>query len=187
MNRVFSLVPVSSSVSDDRGFRSRNILFTSFLLGALTGTVGTVRFPVEDFFSFPGFFSGPADFLWLFWAGSWLDLVVVFLGSSLIGFLFLPLVFAVRGFLVSRGVSLLIGSGITPLLAGGLIGLPALFSMTALFFIAEEAFDASLSLYRLGKGLPVRFRFVSSERLICSAWLLFASAAVRQFLIPLLR
>jgi len=187
MNRVFSLVPTIPSAPDDRGSRSRNVLFSAFLLGALAGTAAAIRFPAKDFSFSPAVFSGSADFLWLFWAGSWLDLVVVFLGSSLIGFLLLPVVFLVRGFLVSRGVSLLIGSGISPLLAGGLIGLPALFSLTALFFIAEEAFDASLSLYRLGKGLPTRYQFISPERLICSAWLLFASAAVRQFLIPLLR
>lgn len=187
MNTAHSLIPISSLPPMNVGSGVCRILLGSFFLGSVVGTGLFLTARLGGVSIVPMVFSGAADLLWLFWVNSWTDLVVVFLGSSIVGFLLLPLVFVCRGLLVTSLFSVFLYNGFSPFLAGMAVGLPAFFSLTALFFIAEEAFVSSLSLYRLGRGASVRFRFISSERLIVSAALLFLSAAAWQFLLPLLR
>ena len=95
--------------------------------------------------------------------------------------------FFFRGFLLSYSVSVLLAGGVPAARACLIVGLPALFSLTALFLLGEEAFCSSLDIYRTCRGYPtVRFSFVSADRLLIAALLVSAAAFVRQLLIPLL-
>ena len=111
----------------------------------------------------------------------------VFLSAVLFGFLLLPILFLFRGFLLSYSVSVLLAGGVPAGRACLIVGIPALFSLTALFLLGEEAFCSSLDIYRTCRGYPtVRFSFVSADRLLIAALLVSAAAFVRQLLIPLL-
>ena len=113
--------------------------------------------------------------------------IAVFLSAVLFGFLLLPILFLFRGFLLSYSVSVLLAGGVPAGRACLIVGLPALFSLTALFLLGEEAFCSSLDIYRTCRGYPtVRFSFVSADRLLIAALLVSAAAFVRQLLIPLL-
>lgn len=131
--------------------------------------------------------SDSAGYLRLLWTYSAPCFIAVFLSAVLFGFLLLPILFLFRGFLLSYSVSVLLAGGISAVKACLIIGIPALFSLSALFLLGEEAFCSSLDIYRTCRGYPrVRFSFVSADRVLIAALLLSAAALVRQLLIPLL-
>ena len=89
--------------------------------------------------------------------------------------------------MIALCLAALLACGVSAGKACLIIGIPALFSLSALFLLGEEAFCSSLDIYRTCRGYPrVRFSFVSADRLLTAALLLSAAAFVRQLLIPLL-
>ena len=163
----------------------------SACLGAVFGTVfgfSSVGFSTESVLSLAGENAAEAsNYFWLLWCYSWPCMLSVFLSATLFGFALLPFLFAFRGFLLSFGEAALLRGGFSYGAACLTVGLPALFSFTALLLIGEESFLSSLGIYRTCLGYPrIRFSFVSVDRLLFAALLLSAAALVRQFLIPLL-
>lgn len=170
---------------------ARRILSLSVCLGAVFGTLAVFlfSFPIPEgiaaladaaLFDSTGYFR-------ILWTYSAPCIIAVFLSAVLFGFLLLPILFLFRGFLLSYSVSALLMSGISAGKACLIIGIPALFSLFALFLLGEEAFCSSLDIYRTCRGYPrVRFSFISADRLLIAALLLSAAALARQLLIPLL-
>lgn len=163
------------------------VLPLAMLFGASLGTLAGSRIfpPVPESVASlaDASLSGSAGYLRLLWTYSAPCFIAVFLSAVLFGFLLLPILFLFRGFLLSYSVSVLLAGGVP----AGIVGLPALFSLTALFLLGEEAFCSSLDIYRTCRGYPtVRFSFVSADRLLIAALLVSAAAFVRQLLIPLL-
>ena len=170
---------------------ARRILPLAVCLGALLGTLAVFFFsrPMPDGIASlaDAALSDSAGYLRLLWTYSAPCFIAVFLSAVLFGFLLLPILFLFRGFLLSYSVSVLLAGGISAMKACLIIGIPALFSLSALFLLGEEAFCSSLDIYRTCRGYPrVRFSFVSADRLLIAALLLSAAAFVRQLLIPLL-
>ncbi len=187
--------PVDAATSAPLIFRfskpARWILPLAVCLGAALGTL--VVFVSTR--SIPGSVASLADatltnstgFLRLLWTYSAPCFVTVFLSAVLFGFILLPILFLFRGFLLSYSVAALLAGGVSAGKACLIIGIPAFFSLSALFLLGEEAFCSSLDIYRTCRGCPrIRFSFVSTDRLLISALLLSAAAFVRQLLIPLL-
>ena len=170
---------------------ARRILSLSVCLGAVFGTLAVFlfSFPIPEgiaaladaaLFDSTGYFR-------ILWTYSAPCIIAVFLSAVLFGFLLLPILFLFRGFLLSYSVSALLMSGISAGKACLIIGIPALFSLCALFLLGEEAFGSSFDRYRTCRGYPrVRFSFISADRLLIAALLLSAAALARQLLIPLL-
>ena len=170
---------------------ARRILSLSVCLGAVFGTLAVFlfSFPIPEgiaaladaaLFDSTGYFR-------ILWTYSVPCIIAVFLSAVLFGFLLLPILFLFRGFLLSYSVSALLMSGISAGKACLIIGIPALFSLFALFLLCEEAFCYSLDIYQTCRGYPrVRCSFISADRLLIAALLLSAAALARQLLIPLL-
>ena len=170
---------------------ARRILPLAVCLGALLGTLAVTFFsrPMPDSIASlaDAALSDSTGYLRLLWTYYAPCFIAVFLSAVLFGFLLLPILFLFRGFLLSYSVSVLLAGGISAGKACLIIGIPALFSLSALFLLGEEAFCSSLDIYRTCRGYPrVRFSFVSADRLLIAALLLSAAAFVRQLLIPLL-
>ena len=186
--------PDDAAISAPRILRlaqpARRVLPLAMLFGAWLGTLAGSRIfpPVpESVASLADALSGSAGYLRLLWTYSAPCFIAVFLSAVLFGFLLLPILFLFRGFLLSYSVSVLLTGGVPAGRACLIVGLPALFSLTALFLLGEEAFCSSLDIYRTCRGYPaVRFSFVSADRLLIAALLVSAAAFVRQLLIPLL-
>ena len=175
--------PDDAAISAPRILRlarpARRVLPLAMLFGA---SLGTLAGSLAD-----AALSGSAGYLRLLWTYSAPCFIAVFLSAVLFGFLLLPILFLFRGFLLSYSVSVLLTGGVPAGRACLIVGLPALFSLTALFLLGEEAFCSSLDIYRTCRGYPaVRFSFVSADRLLIAALLVSAAAFVRQLLIPLL-
>ena len=178
--------PDDAAISAPRILRlarpARRVLPLAMLFGASLGTVPESVASLAD-----ASLSGSAGYLRLLWTYSAPCFIAVFLSAVLFGFLLLPILFLFRGFLLSYSVSVLLAGGVPAARACLIVGLPALFSLTALFLLGEEAFCSSLDIYRTCRGYPtVRFSFVSTDRLLIAALLVSAAAFVRQLLIPLL-
>lgn len=185
-----------AAISDAPAFRSvrwsRRILVFSFCAGASIGTFavfGFSRFLPERVFSLADAASlEPIGYFPLLWTYSVPCLIAVFLSAVLFGFVLLPILFLFRGFLLSYSASLLLRSGTGTGSVCLLLGLPALFSLSALFLLGEEAFCSSLDIYRTYRGYPrIRIPFISADRLLTASLLISAAAFVRRFLIPLLK
>ena len=109
------------------------------------------------------------------------------LSAALFGFLMIPFLFFVRGFLFSFSAASVMLSGVSAGTACLIVGAPALFSFFALFLLGEEAFCSSLDIYRTCRGYPrIRFSLISADRFLLAALFNLAAAAVRVYLIPLL-
>ena len=187
--------PDDAAISAPRILRlaqpARRVLPLAMLFGASLGTLAGSRIfpPVPESVASlaDASLSGSAGYLRLLWTYSAPCFIAVFLSAVLFGFLLLPILFLFRGFLLSYSVSVLLAGGVPAGMACLIVGLPALFSLTALFLLGEEAFCSSLDIYRTCRGYPtVRFSFASADRLLIAALLVFAAAFVRQLLIPLL-
>ena len=184
--------PDDAAISAPRILRlarpARRVLPLAMLFGASLGTLAGSRiFPPVPESVADASLSGSAGYLRLLWTYSAPCFIAVFLSAVLFGFLLLPILFLFRGFLLSYSVSVLLAGGVPAARACLIVGLPALFSLTALFLLGEEAFCSSLDIYRTCRGYPtVRFSFVSADRLLIAALLVSAAAFVRQLLIPLL-
>ena len=170
---------------------ARWILPLAVCLGAVLGTLAVFFFPhpvPEHVASLAdAAFSNSTGYLRLLWTYSAPCFITVFLSAVLFGFVLLPILFLARGFLLSYSAAALLASGVSAGKACLILGIPALFSLSALFLLGEEAFCSSLDIYRTCRGYPrIRFSFVSTDRLLIAALLLSAAAFVRQLLTPLL-
>ncbi len=186
---------VDAAVSAPLIFRfskpAHRILPLAICFGAALGTLAVSFFPhlVPDGLASlaDAALSDSTGYLRLLWTYSAPCLITVFLSAVLFGFLLIPILFLFRGFLLSYSISALLTSGVPAGKACLIIGIPALFSLSALFLLGEEAFCSSLDIYRTCRGNPrIRFSFASADRLLIAALLLSASAFVRQLLVPLL-
>lgn len=161
-----------------------------FLAGTLIGSLVKTFHPMQmDVFSItesmePGAFG----YLRNLFTVSWPSLFVLFFASSAVGFLLIPPLFVLRGYMMSASACVLLTSdamGLLPMIL--ILGVPALFSTAALFLLGEDAFSSSFSLYRICAGFPRgRYSFVSSGRLMLAAVLLTTAAVTQQLMIPLL-
>lgn len=188
--------PVDAATSAPLIFRfsrpARWILPLAICLGAVVGTLAFFFSPhpiprrvasLAD-----AAFSNSTGYFRLLWTYSAPCLIAVFLSAVLFGFILLPILFLFRGFLLSYSAAVLLAGGFSAGKACLIIGIPAFFSLSALFLLGEEAFCSSLDIYRTCRGYPrIRFSFVSTDRLLIAALLLSAAAFVRQLLIPLLK
>ena len=168
---------------------ARWILPLAVCLGAVLGTLNVFFFPhplPEHAASLAdAAFSNSTGYLRLLWTYSVPCLITVFLSAALFGFVLLPILFFFRGFLLSYSTAALLACGVSAGKACLIVGIPALFSLSALFLLGEEAFCSSLDIYRTCRGYPrIRFSFVSTDRLLFAELLLSAAAFVRQLLIP---
>ena len=187
--------PDDAAISAPRILRlarpARRVLPLAILFGAALGTLAGTRFaprlPEIAVSLADVSLSDSTGYFRILWTYSAPCFIAVFLSAVLFGFLLLPILFLFRGFLLSYSVSMLLMGGVPAERACLIVGLPALFSLTALFLLGEEAFCSSLDIYRTCRGYPaVRFSFVSADRLLIAALLVSAAAFVRQLLIPLL-
>ena len=168
------------------------LLVFFFLAGVLAGAL-----PGRDFPLFPdvpalmdsaGSSGVVPGYLLNLLSVSWPSLCALFLAGSAVGFLLIPLLFALRGCMISTSICVLLSGGV---FGFGqilfLVGLPAFFSAGAMFLLGEDALSSSFALYRICVGFPRgRYTFVSSDRLVFAAVLLTTAALIRQFVIPLL-
>lgn len=168
---------------------ARWILPLAVCLGAVLGTLNVFFFshPLPEHAASLAdvAFSNSTGYLRLLWTYSVPCLITVFLSAVLFGFVLLPILFFFRGFLLSYSAAALLACGVSAGKACLIVGIPALFSLSALFLLGEEAFCSSLDIYRTCRGYPrIRFSFVSTDRLLFAVLLLSAAAFVRQLLIP---
>ena len=165
------------------------LFFVFFLAGSTVGTFVALR-SGGGFFELCRLSSDEHSFinyLLGLWTLSWPSLLAVFLASSVVGFLLLPCLFLLRGYMISASVGALLASAACSWYRAALIvGLPSLFSTAALFLLCDEAFSSSYVLYRTCMGTPrLRYSFLSADRVAVSAVLLTTAAVIQQFLIPL--
>lgn len=108
--------------------------------------------------------------------------------TSVVGFLLLPGLFFLRGYMVAASAaSLWAGLGISWASVAVCLGLPAALSTAALYLLCDDAFSASLLLFRTCSGGPrLHFDFVSSRRILIAAVLLAGAAGIQQVFVPLL-
>lgn len=169
-----------------------------FLCGALLGAYGA-RFAdqaLSDYLegwlsilkggelSFPSFWQ-------VLWNTVKYPLLVVFFSFSLVGVVAIPVVSAVRGFLLSFSAIVMIntyGSGAWGLVLS-VLGLGSLFSIPCLFLLSAQSFGAALSLLQMVAGTQKRGilgicnrRWAFGLLLVCGVLLL--SAVVETFLLP---
>ena len=117
------------------------VLPLAMLFGASLGTLAGSRIfpPIPESVASlaDASLSGSAGFLRLLWTYSAPCFIAVFLSAVLFGFLLLPILFLFRGFLLSYSVSVLLAGGVPAARACLIVGLPALFSLTALFSFSK--------------------------------------------------
>ena len=185
----------TAAISAPRIFRlssaGRWILPLSMCLGASLGTFAAHYLPhgvpPQILSLADGISVESVGYFRLLWIYSLPCLLAVILSAALFGFILLPWIFLFRGFLLSFSVAALLSGGISAACACWIIGVPALFSLSSLFLLGEEAFCSSLDIYRTCRGYPhVHFSLISVDRLLLAALLITAAAFVRQFLVPLI-
>ena len=189
MSDTRSLVPV---LEEGRPAISRRIIWllcSFFALGRVLGTLFFRSLPlsasIRDLIAVSGGY-GATGFLWAWCLAAWPCFVFLFFATSFLGCFLLPTIFFLRGFLLSGSVMLLSRSAFSPGVSFLLLGLPAFFSLSALFLVGEDSFFSSLCLLdscREKRTAP--YTFVSSRRLLSSFVFLLLSAAARELLLPL--
>lgn len=163
-----------------------------FVAGAVAGSLVGMRSPWEaaagvlDKLALDG--RGLSSYLWGLWTMAWPSLVAVFFATSVVGFLLLPGLFFLRGYMAAASAAALwAGAGVSWLGVTACVGLPAALSIGALYLLCDDAFSASLLLFRTCSGGPrLHFDFVSSRRILIAAILLAAASGAQQLFIPLL-
>ncbi len=163
-----------------------------FLVGAGAGSLVGVRSPSDAaagvLDKLAAGVPGAASYFWGLWTMAWPSLVAVFFATSVVGFLLLPGLFFLRGYMVAASAaSLWAGLGISWASVAVCLGLPAALSTAALYLLCDDAFSASLLLFRTCSGGPrLHFDFVSSRRILIAAVLLAGAAGIQQVFVPLL-
>lgn len=131
------------------------------------------------------------DFLSVLWSSCRYHLAAVCLGFSVLGVIGIPFLLGVRGFFLSFSAAVFIrimGSG-GLLLAFGIFGITAFFTLPCLFILATQAFSSSyillgIALNRTG-SVPVYTSGYFKRCGICFLALLF-SAVIETFITPIL-
>lgn len=160
-------------------------LVLPFLAGCFLGAI---------IWSVPGFISplsftievegkATADFCSLLW----LPFLALLLSTSTLGYRMMPLLALLRGYLMSASAALLLISGASRSTVLLSIGLPALFSVPAFFLVCEASAASSRVISLCSKSSLIRScDGIGAARLLISACLLTASAAVQIYILPLI-
>ncbi len=122
------------------------------ILGCFMGTSFTDKSFLSDFF--PSYPNGSGEFLSRFFEFIVFSLIAVFLGSSFIGFAFLPLLAGARGYVLSCSAASVMSScddkGI--IMALLVLGIPSLLSLPCFFAVTVDAALSSRRLRELMRG-----------------------------------
>ena len=163
------------------------LLAASFVIGIVCCCWICSGTPVkEDFLScfHSSLQNGPGDFTdTVLFLGLYFFLVFLF-GTSRFGFLFIPVLLLVRGFALSAcAVCLLVLSELTwRFFLCSLM--PSLLSSVAIFILAKECMDSSLSLYCVSNYMPCeRTPRILFYPVFVSSVLLIVAAGIRQLMI----
>ena len=164
------------------------LLWFSFLIGIMSGVLLSPAIPIRSF-PFSASSVWPCDkegFIFLSMITLGLPSVSLFLSAfSLIGWLFLPGLFFLRGLCFCFSCYCLYITGNTFRQIFLLLGIPSLFWIPAFFFLGEGALGRSLSSFSSDGNCSV-----SSDdfvyRTIVSILLIAVSAFIRSFFLPLL-
>lgn len=154
-------------------------LVICFFAGVLLGTIcGGVTMPLQIVSSGDG--NGLLTSLWL-------PVLVLLLGTSTMGHRVIPLLMLLRGYLLSASFAIFLCSGVRTDTAFFVIGLPAVFSVPAFFLLCEDAVSASRIICLCSECNLIRnCGYIQPGRLILSASLLLAAAALQIYFLPLI-
>ena len=153
-------------------------LFTAFCVGTVWGTLLGLHGDVPMRLSRA---EGSLSLVSLLW----LPLMAFLLGTSVLGCWIVPLLVALRGYMLSAAFTFLLKSGMDLTSALALMALPAAFSVPALFLLCEEAVSASRILRLCSEsGLTRRCEYIRPLRLLVTVLLLLTAAAVQIYLLP---
>ena len=165
------------------------IISAFFLIGAITGAVAGCGHPVagEQLLLDDGNVYGYDTYALLLFDCSKYHLLVLLFSTSLFGALLIPATLALRGFALACSAAW-IASTYTDngtALALVVLGLPALFTVPALFVASQWGmmFSSRLLAGFMRRPLPV-YRTRGENRLLAVCVMLFAAAAVEYFLVP---
>jgi len=115
----------------------------------------------------------------------WLPTLSFVLGTSILGYWVVPLLVFLRGYMLTASFSILLSGGIDVRASLLMVALPAVFSVPALFLLAEDAVSASRILCVCTEsGLMRSCAYIRPARLITAVLLLLAAAAVQIYLVP---
>lgn len=162
-----------------------------FLFGAIVGAlVGALSEAGDLSDLMKALSTGAGDwnsFLRALWDATWFHLLVLVAGTSLLGLLFVPLLTAARGYLLSCTAAAVLQSypWNTVLV---LLGIPALFEIPSFLVLAADAIRISRRLAAAAGGaFPAgeRDNPILRHTLICLL-ILTVSAAVKTFILPIL-
>lgn len=161
-------------------FRSKRfLLYGFFLLGVLFGIrYGASRFWNEN--AGTDIFMGTAIFPQMMFSALWPLLPVLFLGTSSLGYLFIPAMSLQRGFCFSAAVCAMAGR-YSPSQVFMLVGVPGLFLLPAFLLGCESAAESSL---RMGDYTPAETQ--ESGSFYWMIMLLLMGAAARLYFSTLL-
>lgn len=165
------------------------VLCASFLAGAVLGSVAGASVPLaeEVSISSDGSVYGYDSFLGHLLGCARYHIVVVLFATSVFGAVLIPAALAFRGFVLSCAAASLAASypGQGILLTAVVLGLPAAFTVPALFMLAFDGMLFSARLAALCMRRPVPPPFLHGEdRALVAAAALFVAAAVECFAIP---
>jgi len=157
-----------------------------FLLGSSACCLILHRglFDIESIISLRSdIFTGSIGFIHTFLTLSWMQIVVLFLGTSWAGFLLIPGLVCFRGFSLTAMYAL-----IFPVVWKSnfciFFLISSLLTVVSLILLAEECMGSSWTLRSTIFGIPRnRLPVISSRRILCSAVLLIIAAVIRQSMI----
>jgi len=161
------------------------LLALCFVIGSAVGCVVSELSSLEDEFSFPDAVDrNLAGFLSVFWSCAKYSLFAALLAGTVYGLFAIPLLCALRGYLLSCTVASFAASG--RIFALLFIGLPALFTVPCLFLVGADAMLCSRRLFQVGASgcIPPRLDIPLPLHLAFSAGLLVIATLVQLLLVP---
>ncbi len=165
------------------------VLCAAFLAGAVLGALIGVRAPLGSGVSIDpdGSVYGYSSFWGHLIGCSRYHLVVLLFATSVFGAVLIPAALAFRGFVLSCAVASLAAAypGRGVLLTAVVLGLPAAFTVPALFMLAFDGmlFSTRLAAQCMHRVPPAQF-IRGEDRALTAAAALFAAAALECFAIP---
>lgn len=164
-------------------------LLVGLMFGSIIGLFSSVPADFCTVFSFfpeDGFSVGFSEALW---RSSLFVIISLLLASSFLGFVFLPALSAVRGFLLGFGVAVSFQTeGLRGLLLALLtFGFPALLGLSAFLLVSSYCAACSIQLLRCfsrGENRPLEKPFLFPRRIAVVFFLCFLEALYSAFLLP---
>ncbi len=161
---------------------ARWILAALFIIGALLGCVTARLIPASIMQTIPR--PGCERFVSASIGLSWCALTALFLAFSTLGTFLIPLLAALRGFLLAHSAAAAMLAGDDPRFMVAL-ALPALFAVPAFFLVCEDSLIASRMLLACSRsGMTERCAPCGAARAVTAAVLFLLGAGLRCYFIP---